>query len=102
MELENEKLENDILIAEYLGLYSKDSNITNFMKRGQALYMQCVNYNSDWNHLMRIIEKIATKNNWSIGYTLENICQAEPKENLTYIEHVYKCVVSLLKSGKIN
>lgn len=91
-------ISNNELIAKFMGWYQESDHDTWFVKSGNAITVangmgKPLTFDSDWNQLMPVIEKIESK-----GYfILENSAIWK----VPYIEDAYKEVIVFLKMQKL-
>lgn len=123
---QQEILEGNKLIAEFMGLYPKKSWTTLWMidlkkcsyqfndfitslMEDEAWYITELKFNSSWNWLMPVVEKIESmgfwfnikKNHVTVAWDNKGTCDSNMIHSefgdLSKIERVYQCVVAFIK-----
>ena len=98
-----ENMDNNKLIAEFMGATEVKKDTYKFPNRtGLPLQIGTINYHSDWNWLMEVLDKIE-----GLGVVVEireNVCYISPFPNnyiseleQTKLQATYKAVVEFIK-----
>jgi hypothetical protein len=96
------KTDNE-LIAEFMG-FTKDSKdlylIDDYSLRGedeyQATYVSEMKFNTSWDWLMPVTEKISDIKGWSLNSTLEWLSESQDRDGLYDIEGIFQAVVEFI------